>query len=90
MRSIRKSLIAASTAAVVALSATPAFAQSSNDETQKQDTSLSSNFTLSSKIGEKLNAYDSQRVSGALRRTPARHLVLISSTTATSSLLLSH
>lgn len=32
MRSIRKTLIAASTAAVVALSATPAFAQSSNDE----------------------------------------------------------
>ena len=61
MRSIRKSLVAASTAAVVALSATPAFAQSSNDETQKQDTSLSSNFILSSKIGEKMNASDSQK-----------------------------
>ena len=61
MRSIRKSLIAASTAAVVALSATPAFAQSSNDETQKQDTSLSSNFTLSSEIGDKLEATDSQK-----------------------------
>ncbi|APT94519.1 membrane protein [Corynebacterium stationis] len=61
MRSIRKSLIAASTAAVVALSATPAFAQSSNDETKKQETSLSSNFTLSSKIGEKLDASDSQK-----------------------------
>ena len=61
MRSIRKSLIAASTAAVVALSATPAFAQSSNDENQKQETSLSSNFTLSSEIGEKLDASDSQK-----------------------------
>ena len=61
MRSIRKSLVAASTAAVVALSATPAFAQSSNDETQKQETSLSSNFTLSSEIGEKLGASDSQK-----------------------------
>ena len=55
------SCCAASTAAVVALSATPAFAQSSNDETQKQDTSLSSNFTLSSKIGEELGASDSQK-----------------------------
>ncbi|PQM75279.1 hypothetical protein [Corynebacterium sp. J010B-136] len=61
MRSIRKSLIAASTAAVVALSATPAFAQSSNDENQKKDTSLSSNFSLSSEIGDKLEATDSQR-----------------------------
>ena len=61
MRSIRKSLVAASTAAVVALSATPAFAQSSNDENQKQETSLSSNFTLSSEIGDKLEATDSQR-----------------------------
>lgn len=61
MRSIRKSLIAASTAAVVALSATPAFAQSSDDDNQKQETSLSSNFTLSSKIGEKLGASDSQK-----------------------------
>ena len=61
MRSIRKSLIAASTAAVVALSATPVFAQSSDDDNQKQETSLSSNFTLSSEIGEKLDASDSQK-----------------------------
>ena len=61
MRSIRKSLIAASTAAVVALSATPVFAQSSDDDNQKQETSLSSNFTLSSEIGDKLEATDSQR-----------------------------
>ena len=61
MRSIRKSLIAASTAAVVALSATPAFAQSSDDDNQKQGTSLSSNFTLSSEIGDKLEATDSQK-----------------------------
>ena len=61
MRSIRKSLVAASTAAVVALSATPAFAQSSDDDNQKQETSLSSNFTLSSEIGDKLEATDSQK-----------------------------
>ena len=61
MRSIPKSLIAASTAAVVALSATPVFAQSSDDDNQKQETSLSSNFTLSSEIGDKLEATDSQR-----------------------------
>lgn len=60
MRSIRKSLIAASTAAVVALSATPAFAQSSDDK-KEENTGLSSNFTLSSKIGDKLEATDSQR-----------------------------
>ena len=60
MRSIRKSLIAASTAAVVALSATPAFAQSSDDK-KEENTGLSSNFTLSSEIGEKLGASDSQK-----------------------------
>ncbi len=60
MRSIRKSLIAASTAAVVALSATPAFAQSSDDK-KEENTGLSSSFTLSSEIGEKLGASDSQK-----------------------------
>ncbi|WLP87156.1 hypothetical protein Q9G90_00255 [Corynebacterium stationis] len=60
MRSIRKSLIAASTAAVVALSATPAFAQSSDDK-KEENTGLSSSFTLSSEIGDKLEATDSQR-----------------------------
>ena len=54
------SCCAASTAAVVALSATPAFAQSSDDK-KEENTGLSSNFTLSSEIGEKLGASDSQK-----------------------------
>ena len=54
------SCCAASTAAVVALSATPAFAQSSDDK-KEENTGLSSNFTLSSEIGDKLEATDSQR-----------------------------
>jgi hypothetical protein len=68
MRSIRKTLIAASTAAVVALSATPAFAQSSNDKTPKEETSLSSNFTLSSKIGKELDASDSQKALWGIKK----------------------
>lgn len=71
MRAIRTSLVAAATAAAVALSATPAIAAendgssagSSNDSktATTTDNGLSSNFSGSSQLGNLLDASDSQK-----------------------------
>jgi len=71
MRAIRTSLVAAATAAAVALSATPAIAAeddgssagSSNDSktATTTDNGLSSNFSGSSRLGNLLDASDSQK-----------------------------